>query len=156
MLIHPYDTLNSSSIYSGYFLKEEVKKANIRLPLAKSMPLTDYVKNNPRKLGSDSYVKVDLDGVDIEMVAAILKAGITPGAIQFEVWNSFKGGYTRIARAFEDLGYKIPTANLHVHQTFTVGISKEYWWAVGYDNPAGTYVSTYYDMDHGEVPAQSL
>jgi hypothetical protein len=152
MLVHPYDTLNSSSIYSGLFLKEAVKEANVRLPLAKSQQIPDYIKNNADRFGSDTYVKVDLDGVDIEMIAEIIKAGLKPGAVHFEVWNSFKGGYTKIAKAFESLGYKIPTANLHIHQTFSVGISKNYWWAVGYDNLGTKYNCTYYDMEHGEVP----
>lgn len=152
MLVHPYDTLNSSSIYSGYFLKEEIKQANVRLPLAKSMTITDYIKNNKDRFGADTYVKVDLDGVDIEMLAEILRAGLTPGAVQFEVWNSFKGGYTKVSKAFEAMGYKIPTANLHIHQSFSVGISRNYWWAVGYDNVGTHFNCTYYDMEHGEVP----
>ena len=152
MLIHPYDTLNSSSIYSNYFLKDDVKQANVRLPMAPSQALTDYITKNADQLGSNTYVKVDLDGVDIEMVSEMIKAGVRPGAVQFEVWNTFKGGYTKIIKIIEELGYKVPAANLHIHQSFSVGISKNYWWAVGYDNLGTGYNCTYYDMEHGEVP----
>jgi len=152
MLIHPYDTLNSSSIYSGYFLKDAVKQANVKVPLAPSKAITDYVKEHAGRLGSkDTYVKVDLDGCDIEMIAELIKNDVLPGAIELEVWNTFKTGYTRASLALADKGYKIPTANLHIHQTFSVCVSRDYWWAVGYDNLGSNYQYTYYDMDHGEA-----
>jgi hypothetical protein len=153
MLIHPYDTLNSSSIYSGYFLKDAVKQANVRVPLAASMNITDYVQKNSKLLASDNcYVKVDLDGCDIEMISELIKNNVFPGAIEFEVWNTFKSGYTKASIALAAQGYKIPTPNLHIHQTFSVGISRNYWWAVGYDNLGTNYQCTYYDMDHGDSP----
>lgn len=154
MLVHPYDTLNSSSIYSGYFLKDSVKEANVRVPLSASATIVDYIKKNAERLGSkDTYVKVDLDGCDIEMMAELIKNNVAPGAVQFEVWNTFKSGYTRVCTALASMGYKIPTANLHIHQTFSVGMSRDYWWAVGYDNLGTNYQCTYYDLDHGEAAA---
>ena len=153
MLIHPYDTLNSSSIYSSYFLKDSVKQANVKVPLAASAMITDYVKKNAERLGNkDTYVKVDLDGCDIEMISELIKNNVLPGAIEFEVWNTFKSGYSKACIALENLGYKIPTPNLHIHQTFSVGVSRAYWWAVGYDNLGTSYQCTYYDMDHGDSP----
>lgn len=152
MLVHPYDTLNSSSLYSGYFLKEDVKKANVTVPLADSKPLTNYISERNELFRPNCYVKIDLDGIDLELVGAIIRQGLNPGAIHFEVWNSFKGGYTRAANALANMGYKVPAPNLHIHQSFSVGISRNFWWAVGYDDINTNPRMTYYDQDHGETP----
>lgn len=147
ILVHPYDTLNSSSIYSQYFLNEQIKKANVTVPVSNCQLVEDFVDNNKQRFSEDSYIKIDLDGVDIELVKQILSKNLKPGAIQFEVWNSFKGGLTKISQYMSKLGYKVPTVNLHMHQTLAVCCAKNYWWAVGYDNVMISPEITYYDMD---------
>jgi hypothetical protein len=149
MLVHPYDTLNTSSLYSELFLREYVKRSSIQVPLARSRGVVDYIHSNLDKFGPDSYVKIDLDGVDIEFVAEILKAELQPGAIHFEVWNNMRPGYAKLAEALAQRGYCVPTADLNQHRNYSVGVSRNYWWAVGYDVAAGQYNFTYYDQDHG-------
>jgi hypothetical protein len=148
ILIHPYDTLNSTSIYSDKFLSEKIKSIGVTVPTAKSTLVDDFVINNPGLFDSDSYVKIDIDGVDLALVTSILKHGHMPGAIQLEVWNTFKSGYAKIANHLAELGYMCPTINLNVHQNFSVGVSKTRWWAVGYDPDKEFKVNmTYYSSD---------
>jgi hypothetical protein len=149
MLVHPYDTLNTSSIYSPLFLKDFVKRSAVQIPVARTQSLKEYIENNRDKFTPDTYVKIDLDGVDIEFVAEILRSGLEPGAVQFEVWATARPVCEQIMKILANLGYSIPRADLNVHKNYSVAVSKNYWWAVGYDNAAGQINFTYYDQDHG-------
>lgn len=148
MLVHPYDTLNSSSIYSRFFLSEEVKNANVTVPISNPTPLNDFLKSNKNLFSDSCYVKIDLDGVDIELVRGIFEHCYLPGAIQFEVWHSFKGGASKLFEIFKMNGYKVPNVNLNIHQNYSVGLSRDFWWAVGYDNVSTKPEATYYDSDY--------
>jgi hypothetical protein len=152
-LIHPYDTLNTSSIYSSYFLHEEIKQANVKLPLAPSSYVDKYVSDNISRFNNDTYVKIDIDGVDQGLVFQMLKNKVQPGALQFESWNQFKSDSEKLLSSYKNyFGYKIPDFSLNHHQAYTVCISKNYWWAVGYDNLMIKPQATYYDLEHGIKP----
>ena len=156
MLVNAFDTVNTSSIYSEHFVSPAVKEINCRVDLADSQMVPDYVKNNPDKFAQDTYVKIDLDGVDINLVEEIIHQGLEPGAIHFEVWHVFKNGYARVARLLQSKGYKMPTMDLDMHKNYSVGVSKDYFWAVGYDVDNGKFTYTYYDLDHGDYPVPQV
>lgn len=156
MLVNAYDTVNTSSIYSEHFVSNQVKHANYQVDLAESVQVADYVKNNPSRFAPNTYVKIDLDGVDINLVEEILQQGYEPGAIHFEVWHVFKPGYARVSKQLKALGYKMPTADLDMHKNYSVGVSKNYFWAVGYDVNNGKLSYTYYDTDHGDYPVPQI
>jgi hypothetical protein len=152
MLVDSYDTLNTSSIYSEHFVREPVKQANVRVPLANALTLNEYVTGHLTMFNSDTYVKIDLDGVDLDLVDSILDNDCLPGAIHFEVWNPFKPRYNKLIERLVSLGYQRPEADFLWHKNFSVGVSRNYWWAVGYDILGGVYRYTYYDKDHGTKP----
>ena len=156
MLVHPYDTLNTSSLYSELFMRPYALKSVVNVPLAESQGVREYIYANLDKFGPDCYVKIDLDGADIEFVAEILRAKLAPGAIHFEVWNNMRTGYAKIAEVLKQRGYCVPTADLNQHKNYSVGISKNYWWAVGYDVAAGQYNFTYYDQDHDTKSVEKI
>lgn len=156
MLIHPYDTLNTSSLYSEHFLSSRVKHTCLHVPLAESSSITQYVTDNLDRFGINTYVKIDLDGVDVELVAEIIKRGLQPGGLQFEIWNNVKDKYATLASILKTRGYMIPTAELTKHKNFSVGVSGNYWWAVGYDIIGTQYYSTYYNSDVGNEPVTTL
>ena len=144
ILVHPYDTLNSSSIYSSYFLDEKIKAANVTMPCAPVKRVTEFVQANPQLFAGNQYVKLDLDGVDMDLVNSFIDQGHRPAVIQFEVWNAFKPGYDKLKEKLTKLGYMFPDVNIKVHQHFSVAVGKHNWWAVGYDNVTISPQSYYY------------
>ena len=144
MLISAYDTLNSSSIYSKHFLSANVKTANVTMKLAPVSTVGAFVKENGSLFLENNYVKIDLDGVDIDLVNSIIDAGYTPAVIQFEVWNSFKPVYEKLKERMTALGYVFPDIVIEKHQHFSVAVSRHNWWAVGYDNVTISPQSYYY------------
>lgn len=144
MLVHPYDTLNSSSIYSKHFLDEKIKSANVTVSLAPAKKVSEFVKSNSNLFSTNNYVKIDLDGVDMNLVNAVIDAGNQPAVIHFEVWNAFKPAYDKLKDRLTALGYVFPDMNIKIHQHFSVAVSKHHWWAVGYDNVTLSPQSYYY------------
>jgi hypothetical protein len=149
ILVNREDTLNTSSIYSQYFVKQSVKSDDYRVPIADPVIVDSYIRDNLGRFTDKTYVKIDLDGVDLPLVDSILDNQLTPGAIHFEVWHPFKHRSTKLFERLGKLGYSIPLADLTWHKNFSVSVGRSYWWAVGYDIIDGKYVYTYYDQDHG-------
>jgi hypothetical protein len=144
MLVHPYDTLNSSSIYSKHFLGEQVKAANVTVPVAPVKKVSEFVRSNKDLFETNNYIKIDLDGVDMDLVNAIIDAGYQPSVIHFEVWNAFKPAYDKLKERLSKLGYVFPDMNLKIYQHFSISVSKHHWWAVGYENVTVSPTSHYH------------
>lgn len=152
ILVNPYDTLNSSSLYSEYLLSKRARLASVPMEIGPSATVNQFIDSNLSRFGSDTYVKIDLSGVDIELVASILKRQLTPGALQFTVWATDKSVYHQLVNLLLSRGYKVPLANLDIHKNFSVSVSKNHWFAVAHDIIGHQHFSTYYDQAHGVVP----
>lgn len=152
LLVHPYDTLNTSSLYSEHFINPKLFSSCCHVDIEKCVAMSSYITDNLERFTNSTYVKIDLDGCDIELVAEIIGRGLTPGAIQFEVWDIFKPTYTKLIDQLKIRGYLTPQIDLIKHKNFTVSISSCYWFAIGYDIVGNQYFSTYYDSNSGEQP----
>jgi hypothetical protein len=144
MLISSYDTLNSSSIYSKDFLNASTKTANVTMKLAPVNTVGEFVKDNDSLFSKNNYVKIDLDGVDIDLVNSIINANFSPAVVQFEVWNSYKPAYEKLKERMSASGYLFPNIAIEKHQHFSVAVGKHHWWAVGYDNTTASSKSYYH------------
>lgn len=91
-------------------------------------------KRFPKLINDRSYVMMDLDGIDATFIDCYLdemiRTGIHPKVLQFELWESCHCYFPDIKKKFESCGYKIPEDIIDFNKGLaTVAISKEHWWS---------------------------
>lgn len=133
MNIVPFDTLNTSSIYTGRTIKTDAKFT--ALPAAENTFITPFVQEHADTLfAPSSYVKIDLDGVDLALVDTILSNDCKPAVIQFECWKFYyKRGLGQLIAKLKAAGYAWPDDfKPEDYNHFSMAVGKKHWWAVGY------------------------
>lgn len=129
--VSPFDTLNTASIYTG---RVPSKQVLIELPVFSNSYITPFVTDHREFFSDDSYVKIDLDGVDIAVVETILAQDLHPCVIQFEVWKMFYDkGLASLRPELEKYGYVWPDIDYTVYKHFSIALTRgSGWWFVGY------------------------
>jgi FkbM family methyltransferase len=113
--------------------KSGFESAGFRIPGLRRITLSDWIAEECSiNVINNSYLKIDLEGLDFNILRSTLSKDVHPIVIHFEVVNRRKFEYPNISSFLKLLGYKIMALPSNEHAFYSVICSKSECIIIGF------------------------